>query len=178
MKLNIGDMPLTLGGRLDETRLASSPFQKEGLVKRLLSRASDGRDHYVLENARLTCLTDDFTIFPCTHGYLDQDRRWETRASIYIQDGKLEEVLFQVIDGKYAAGNFLERFAGACTDSLGDPVAHDEQGIVWHNGTTILTAFLHDNRVDADFRFEWTRKTNDATSSGSSSGRQDRRAHR
>lgn len=178
MKLNIEDIPLTLGERLDATRLESSPFHKEGLVKRLISRASDGRDHYVHENARLTCLTEEFTIFPCTHDYLDKDRRWETRASIFIQDGRLEEVLFQVIDGRYAAGNFLDRFTETCTDSLGEPVEHHERGTVWHNGTSILTAYLHDSRVDADFRFEWARRTSRANPSGSFSGRQDRQAHR
>ena len=156
MKLNIEETPLTLGGQVDPDLLAESPFQKAGLVKRLFTRTADGRDLYELENPRLTCLTDDFTIFPCTHGYLDESRRWSTRASLYLRDGRLEEVLFQVIDGRYAAGNFLERFADVCTESLGDPVAHDERGTVWRNGSAVLTGLLHDNRVNADFRFVWT----------------------
>lgn len=179
MLLNIEEIPLTLGEKVDSHVLESSPFQKAGLVKRLIVRASDGRELYELEDARLTCLAEDFTIFPCTHDYLDQDRRWSTRASIFLQDGRLEEVVFQVIDGRYAAGNFLERFGELCTKVLGAPESRDERGTIWHNGTTILTGYLHDNKVDADFRFEWTRSTNRSIpSSGSSSGRKDRQAHR
>jgi len=155
MELIIDDIPLTLGDKIDPEVLDGHSFRKVGLVRRILTGKSVGRELYIADNSQMTCLIEDFSIFPCTHSYLNQDRRWETRASLFMKDGVLQEVLFQVIEGRYAAGNFIERFVDICTDVLGPPEEPEPRTSRWVNGEAKVTTFLHRDRVHADFRFEW-----------------------
>jgi hypothetical protein len=154
MEVIIDNLPLTLGDSIDSDILDDHQFRKVGLVRRLLTGNSVGRVLYTSDNRQMTCLAEDFSIFACTHSYLDEDRRWETRTSLFLEDGILQEVLFQVIAGRYAASNFIERFAEVCTEVLGEPEAPEPSTTRWMNGTAVVTTFLHRDGVHADFRFE------------------------
>ena len=154
MELIIDELPLRLGGSVDPQALEAGRFRKVGVFRLLVTGQSAGRELFTLANCQMTCLRDDFSIFPCTHGYLDKDRQWETRASLIFKNGTLSEVLFQVIDGRYAASNFIERFADICSGVLGQPEEIEPDTARWVNGTAMVTTHLHRNRVHADFRFE------------------------
>ena len=98
MEVIIDNLPLALGDFIDPGILDDHQFHKIGLVRRLLTGKSVGRVLYTSDNSQMTCLAEDFSIFPCTHSYLNEDRRWETRTSLFFEDGNLQEVLFQVIE--------------------------------------------------------------------------------
>jgi len=158
MELMIDDVPLVLGEEIDPGLLTGTVFHKVGLVRRILTGKPSHRVLFTAANAQLRCLADDFSIYPCLDSYLDDDRRWETRARLYVEEGRLHTVEFQVIDGRYAAGNFLERFADLCTATLGEPVVRSRRITTWHNGQTVVTGRLRSRGYEAEFRFEWNGK--------------------
>ena len=153
MELKIDDVPLVMGATIDPDRLSDPPFHKVGLIRRFLTGRSIHRVLFTADDARLGCLADDFSIYPCTDSYLDEDRRWNTQASLFLVQDRLEEVVFRVLDARYAAGNFTDRFTELCTAILGDPRPGPNTGTIWHNGNTVVSGTLHPNGHEAEFRF-------------------------
>lgn len=154
MEVIIDNLPLKLGDSIDPGNLDEHKFHKVGLVRRILTGKPASRELYTSENSQMTCLTEDFNIFPCTHRYLNEDRRWETRTSLFFENGILNEILFQVLEGRYAARNFIDRFGEICTDVFGAPENPDAETARWVNGTAVVTTVLHRDGIHADFRFE------------------------
>ncbi len=96
-------------------------------MRRLLTGQDKNQVRYTADNLTLTGIDRDFSIYPCPHAYLDEDRKWSTRVTLVVQEGILHEILFQVLDGRYAAPTFFERFSDACQAVLGDPVRHEPE---------------------------------------------------
>jgi hypothetical protein len=143
-----------MGEEIDTTTIEAAAFHKAGPLNRLFHRIPLSYDLYSAENCRLECIQDDFSIYPCTDGYLNRDRQWSTKAELYVLEGKPEKLIFQVLDGNYAAGNFLDRFSQVCNDAFGEPIAQEDSAARWRNATSTVTAILHPDQVNADFLFE------------------------
>lgn len=154
IELKINSVPIELGGTLDIDALDQAEFQKAGPLRKLFNQQPLGQTIYQAENCKLECFAEDFCIYPCTHGYLNRDRQWKTRAALFVNDGKVQKLEFQVLDGKYAASSFLDRFTEACSSVLGDPVESSRYLTRWTNGATEVTGVLHPGKANADFLME------------------------
>jgi len=154
LELKINSVTIELGGTVDSQALEDADFQKAGPLRRLFKQLPLAQTLYLAGNCKLECFDDDFSIYPCTHGYLNRDRQWETKAAVYLEDGRVWKLEFQVVNGHYAASNFLERFQGACTAALGEPVENSRFLTRWQNGTAAVTSILHRDMVNVDFLME------------------------
>jgi len=154
LELKINSVPMELGGMMDEQALDEADLHKAGPLRRLIKQLPSGQTLYLADNCKLECFDDDFCIYPCTHDYLNLDRQWETKATVYLEEGRVCKLEFRVVDGRYAASNFLERFHEACSAALGEPVESSRYRTRWHNGTARVTSILHPNKVNADFLME------------------------
>ena len=154
LELKINSVPIKLGGILDTEALDRANFKKAGPLRKLFNRQPLGQTLYRAENCKLECFDEEFCIYPCTHGYLNRDRQWETRAAVYLEEGKVLKLEYQVVDGKYAASNFLARFQEACSAVLGNPVESSRFVTRWTNDIAMVTSILHPDKVNAQFLME------------------------
>ncbi|MEN8007646.1 MAG: hypothetical protein ABFS42_11565 [Candidatus Krumholzibacteriota bacterium] len=154
LEVKINSVPMELGGTMDDEALYQADFQKAGPLRKLFNHQPLGQTLYRADNCKLECFDEDFCIYPCTHGYLNRDRQWETRATVYLDDGKVWKLEFQVVDGKYAASNFVDRFQEACSAVLGNPVESSRYMSRWTNGAATVTSILHRDKVNAEFLME------------------------
>ncbi len=149
--LKINKIPLELGAAVSPEILGHKSFRRNGVLRRLLSRHAAGHTVYDGENCELEGLDDNLHIYPCTHSYLDRDRRWCTRVTLFIKNDRLQRILFQVIEGQTAALNFVERFTNAATAAIGQPSHTDRYITRWQKNGAHIEAKLHPNRINADF---------------------------
>lgn len=152
--LKINKIPIALGQQLAPETLDAAAFRRAGFLRRLLSRRPVAQDVYAIDNCELKGLNDELHIYPCTHSYLNDDRQWRTRVTLYLKQERLQRVFFQVVDGKTAAQNFLERFETAAAKLIGEPHSQDRFSSCWRSGRAHVKTYLHPNRVDADFVIE------------------------
>jgi hypothetical protein len=150
----INSVHAVLGDPVDEPALAAAGFRKAGPIRRLIKHLPHHLDVYSAENCHLHCFAEAFSIYPCTHRYLNRDRRWETSALLFLDSGRLVKVEFKVIDGQYAAGNFLDRFQETCRAALGEPVETTRYQTKWVNDRAQVTTMLRADKTNADFRLE------------------------
>jgi len=156
IELKINSLPLKLGETVDTSSLEEADFNKAGPIRRLLTHLPLGQTVFQADNCKLECFDDEFSIYPCTHGYLNRDRQWKTKATLFLEDGRLWKFEFQVVDGHYAASNFLDRFQEACSTALGEPVESSRFRTRWQNGSAAVTSILHSDMVNVDFLMEIT----------------------
>jgi hypothetical protein len=154
LELKINSVPMVLGQTIEPKALERADFHKTGPLRRLFKRFPVSQTLYLADNCKLECFEEGFCIYPCTHGYLNRDRQWKTKASVFLQNGMVCKLEFQVVDGKYAASNFLERFQEACSAVLGDPVESTRFLTRWKNDAAAVTSILHPDKVNADFLME------------------------
>jgi hypothetical protein len=154
MTFKINEVPVVMGREIDTAILLEADFNRAGTLNRIRLRIPSGHEMYSLENCRLDCFEDDFSIYPCTDGYLDRHRQWGTRAELHLRGGIVQKLVFQVIEGRYAAANFVDRFRDRCGEVLGDPVQTGTFITRWRNGSSHVTAILRPDRVNADFLVE------------------------
>lgn len=154
LEIKINSVPIELGGIVDVKALDEADFQKAGPLRRLFKQLPLGQTIYFADNCKLECFDDEFSIYPCTHGYLNRDRQWETKAAVYLEEGRVWKLEFQVVDGQYAASNFLERFQKACNSVLGEPVENSRFLTRWKNGSAAVTSILHPDMINVDFLME------------------------
>jgi hypothetical protein len=154
LEIKVNSVPLVLGETVDMVILEGADFQKIGRLRRFIKNLPAGQTVYSADNCQVECFNNDFSIYPCTHGYLNRDRQWETSATLFLSDNRLIKVEFQVIDGQYAATNFMDRFQETCSSVLGDPVENSQFLTKWHNGAAAVTSILHSDRTNADFLLE------------------------
>ncbi len=154
LELKINSVPIRLGGIIDAKALDEAGFRKAGPLRRLFQHLSLSQTFFLADNCKLECFHEDFCIYPCTHGYLDRDRQWETKAAVYLDNGRVWKLEFRVVDGHYAASNFLERFQEACSAALGEPVESSRFRTRWRNGATAVVSILHPDLVNVDFLME------------------------
>ncbi len=154
LEIIINSLPLKLGETVDTSALEEAEFNKAGPLRRLFKQLPLDQTVFQADNCKLECFDDKFSIYPCTHGYLNQDRQWKTKASVFVEDGKVWKFEFQVVDGHYAASNFLDRFQQACSAALGEPVESSRFRTHWQNGSAAVTSVLHPDMVNVDFLME------------------------
>lgn len=155
LSLMINEVPISAGQEIDPDALLEADFHKASPLSRLFHRVPLGLDLFHAENCKMEGFPGNFSIYPCTDSYLNEDRQWSTKVDIYIEDRKPRKMMFQVIKGHYAASNFMDRFREACNDSFGEPLERDRFATVWRNGSATVTAVLHADRINADFLIEW-----------------------
>ncbi len=154
INLRINQLNLQPGVEVDTQDLEKSEFRSPGLMRRLVKRLPQGQTVYEAKNCTLDCFDDQLALFPCTHEYLNKNRRWHTRASVFLVNGKLQKVEFQVVDGVYAAHNFLEKFKSICDEHFGEAQHKQKNFFRWTNDCLSFSGFLHPDKVTADFWFE------------------------
>ncbi len=152
--LIINDCAFELGSRIEPNALERAAFQRTGLINRLLNRTPAGSTRFDTKNCTLACFEESFSLYPCTHGYLNKDRQWQTSASLFSKKDKLHRILFQVVEGQYAATSFLSRFKEACNKALGEPSETSRWITSWIYGKTRIVCTLHPDKVNADFLIE------------------------
>jgi hypothetical protein len=154
LELKINSVSLELGGPINTDALDEVGFQKAGTLRRLIKQLPGGQTMYSAVNCKMEVFAEEF--YPCTHGYLNRDRQWETRAAIYVADGKVQKLEFKVIEGQYSAANFLERFQEGCRATLGEPEESSRFTTRWVNGSAQVTSTLHRDMINVDFLMEIT----------------------
>lgn len=154
IKLRINQLNLQPGAKVDSQDLVKSEFRPAGLMRRLVQRLPRGQELYESKNCTVDCFDDRLALFPCTHSYLNQDRQWETHASVLLVAGRLQKVEFRVLDGVYAAPNFLEKFKSICNEYFGDPEQPHQNQFRWTNDKLLFSGFLHADHVTAHFTIE------------------------
>ena len=152
--VTINSVPMELGGTIDTQVLDEADFNKAGPLRRLIRQLPVGQTVYTADNCKMECFNGDVSIYPCTHGYLNKDRQWETRAAVFIDDGRIHKLEFKVIDGQYSAANFLDRFQEACNAAFGEPVNSSRYSTRWNNGAASVTSVLHRDMINVDFLME------------------------
>jgi len=152
--LTINGFTFELGDQVEHDVLESASFQKEGLVQKIFSRTPPDSARFNAQNCTLTCFGEDFSLYPCTHGYLNKDRQWKTSASLFSQKDRFHRFMFHVVEGRYAATSFLDRFRDACTNALGNPTESGRLETRWIKDKTHIVCTLHPDKTNADFLIE------------------------
>ncbi len=152
--LKINKIPVELGQHLASETLDAASFRRAGLLRRLLSQDPAKQSVYGLNDCELQGLNDELHIYPCNHSYLNDNRKWHTKVTLYLQNERLQRIFFQVVDGHTAAQNFLERFEVAAAKIIGEPQSQDRYTSCWQLGDAHVKTYLHRNRVNADFNIE------------------------
>ena len=157
--LKINEVPLELGREVPHDRLSEARMRRAGLWRRLLTQQPMDQTVYHIDDCEMQALDDELRIYPCTHGYLNRDRQWHTRVSLFVKNDRLHRILFQVVEGQTAALNFLERFQSEASRTFGEPAHQDRQSAVWHQAGTRIETYLHPDRINADFEISLTEDT-------------------
>jgi len=143
--VEINQQVFELGDALDKKSLARARFKKVPVVRKLLDKSPLHEKQYVAKNCKVNCFDGAFELYPCQERYLDPDRRWKTAVNLYYQDDQLRRVLIRVLDGHYAAPNFLARFQEICEKMLGQPCSERKSLTRWeYNGFAIATLMMED----------------------------------
>jgi hypothetical protein len=154
LNLTINKVPMTLGEKLPAAMLDEAAFHRNGFLLRLLSRDPLNQTIYSVENCELIGFDEELRIYPCTDGYLNPDRQWSTKATLFLKNDRLQRILFQVVDGQTAAMNFISRFEKAIADKHGEPCHKERRSRCWQDEIARVKTYLHPNRVNADFIIE------------------------
>ncbi len=152
--LRINKIPMILGEELPRETLDAAAFQRAGLLRRLLASQPVDQTVYAIDDCELEGLDDELHIYPCTHGYLNRDRQWHTKVTLFLKQDRLQRIFFQVVEGQTAALNFLERFEVAAATVIGKPSRKDRHSSFWQGGGTRIKTYLHPDRINADFVIE------------------------
>ena len=152
--IRINKIPLQLGQELPHETLDAGDFRRSGLLRRLITQQPIDQTVYAIDDCELEGLDDELHIYPCTHSYLNQDRQWRTKVTLFLKKDRLHRILFQVVEGQTAALNFLERFETAAAKLIGEPDHSDRLTTCWQSQGARVESYLHPDRVNADFVIE------------------------
>ncbi len=158
LDLVINDVTVQLGDRRRPNVLELAGFSRIGLFGRLTKKIPLGQTWYRSPNCTLTCFGEEFVLYPCLDNYLDRDRRWGTDAMLRFAQDRLCEVRLQVVDGHYAAANFLDRLCEVCTSHFGPPDKESQYRMVWRSEKASFICTMQPDLINADFR--WLQRPN------------------
>jgi len=153
MEVLLNDTPIALGSALPDVACDQVGLRRPGLLQRVLSRDSDS-NRFEAENCTLSAMDGAFSLYPCTHGYLTPDRQWRTAASIFMSGDVVQGVMIEVIEGRYSAAEFIDRFHQVCDERFGDAHIIDRFTKRWRNGKAYLTSCLQPDGKNATFLIE------------------------
>ena len=152
--IRINKIPMRLGQELPPGTLGAVEFKRLGLLRRLITHQPVNQEVYAIDDCELEGLDDELHIYPCTHSYLNQDRQWRTRVTLFLKEDRLHRIFFQVVEGQTAALNFLERFEAAAARIIGEPERSNHNTVFWRSQGARVESHLHSDRVNADFVIE------------------------
>jgi hypothetical protein len=143
--VKINHQKFQLGEPLDQDRLERAHFKKVPVVQKLIHRSPLLEKEFIARDCTLSCFDGNFELYPCRERYLDPDRQWKTAVNLFYRDQKLRRVLIQVLDGCYAAPNFLTRFREVCESELGEPRVERRFMTRWeHEDLAVATILKND----------------------------------
>jgi len=154
MLITINDQPIALGEALDAKVRDTAGLRRPGLWQRLRHGHGPGVVGYEVRNCLAVCFGGAFDLYPCTHGYLTPDRQWRTDAQVLVRNDLVTNAELRVIDGRYAASEFVHRFHESCNALLGEALAVDRYTARWRNGSAAVTSILRPDTKNASFLFE------------------------
>jgi hypothetical protein len=152
--LRINHTRFCLGDRLEKHALASAKFHRAGLVTILSQKMSPLGKQFVARDCTMTCFGDEFHLYPCRDLYLDRERQWKTSATLFYKKGRLHRILVRVIDGQYAAVNFLQRFQEVCIHKFGTPSRAGRSEYSWESNGKSIGCILDEEFYNASFNLK------------------------
>ncbi len=155
LKLNINEFNIRPGAIIDTKLLKESHFQQAGLLKRLIKPLPRGHAFFVAENCTISCFDDRLSLYPCTHAYLNKDRQWKTQGSVLLVDGKVQKMDFHVLEGIYAAPNFIETVNAICSEDFGQPKKINNNHFLWKTEELSFSCYLLSDNINACFSIEF-----------------------
>jgi hypothetical protein len=142
-------MKCRLGDPLRRDQLKRAHFKKAGFVTKLTNHTPILEKQFVARDCTVTCFGDEFVLYPCRDDYLDKDRKWKTSASLFYKNDRLYRIVIQVIDGHYAALNFVQSFQEACENNIGDPAQAEQRLLRWEDDSDFIACQLDRARYNA-----------------------------
>jgi len=155
MEILINDTAIHVGDILPEDAVTAAGLRRANLFGKLLGGRRARRARLAADCCTVALFAGELRVYPCTHGYLDRDRQWRTAAEIHLDRGRVRKVLIRVLEGRYAAPGFVDRFNELCTLQLGDAKTEDGRLRRWRNGVVRCTSCLQPDGKNADFVIEF-----------------------
>lgn len=155
LALKINEVAFDLGDPEDDGALTHAAARRLGLWHRIVRRAPRGRTIYRAANCALDYFGAAFQLRPCTDSYLDRDRQWRTEAELTYARAELVAVRFRVIEGRYAAPNYLSRFDDLCREKFGDSVQNGAEWQEWRDAEHYLACRLEPAGPHAEFHWSY-----------------------
>ena len=154
MEILINDTAIAVGEMLPHDAVATAGLQPVDFWSKLRGKHSGRQARLAAVECTIELFAGEFRIYPCTHGYLNRDRQWQTAAEIQLEHGRVRRICIRIVDGRYAAPGFFDRFNELCAERLGEPHAADRRSSRWHNGTLRFSSKLLPDRMNADLVVE------------------------
>jgi 1-aminocyclopropane-1-carboxylate deaminase/D-cysteine desulfhydrase-like pyridoxal-dependent ACC family enzyme len=153
MEILINDTVVTLGDVLADHVMAAAGLHPASVLKKLLRGRGGRRLRLAAESCTAELFAGELKVYPCTHRYLNRDRQWQTAAEVVLDQGRVHKVLIRILEGRYAAPGFVDRFNELCNARLG--AAKKSGGRQrWRNGKLRFTSFLEPDGMNADLVIE------------------------
>ena len=152
--ITINEQTLELGQTLDRPKMVAANFRQVGLLSGILMKIPMGQARFDSRDCTFNFFSDELSFYPCTDSYLTRDRQWSTEASLFFKNDTLFRMVFKVIDGQYAAANFVERFNETCTNKMGTPLSENRRKKKWSNAKSTVETILHVDSINAEFIIE------------------------
>jgi hypothetical protein len=149
--LAINGVSLHLGDRNDADLLAEIGFRRLNPLQRLIQREGWHQRRYHTIGCTVSCFGESFDLYPCTDGYLNRDRQWRTAAMLIYDRERLVGVSFRVIEGRYAASNYYDRFLELGEKHIGEPARRARGTRVWSRDGQHIVCMLDETALNADF---------------------------
>ena len=154
MEILINDTTIKVGDILPVDAVSTAGLRPANILNKLLRNHNGRRARFAAEGCTVDLFAGGMRVYPCTHGYLNRDRQWRTAAEIHVERGRVLKVLIRVLEGRYAAPGFVDRFNELCTEQLGEPKTKDGRLRRWRNGVVRCSSCLQPDGKNADFVIE------------------------
>jgi len=154
MRILVNETPLALGDSLPASTRIAAGLQPCSVGRRIVAALGLPAGRFEVRDCTLDLFDGDFRIYPCTEGYIDRDRQWHTAVDVVVKEGRLYSVEARVIEGRYAAPEFVDRFVAACDARWGESQMIDRRTRRWRNGVARFLSQLQPDGRNAVFVVE------------------------
>lgn len=154
MEIVINETTIAVGEPLPHDQAASAGLRPADLFSKLRRGHGGRRARLAAEGCTIELFAGGLRVYPCTHGYLNRDRQWQTAAEVHLERGRVRRVLIRIVDGRYAAPGFVDRFNELCADLLGEPHAVEGRRKHWRNGKLQFSSLLQPDCMNANLVVE------------------------
>lgn len=156
MEILVNDTAVTLGDVLAEDDMAAAGLHPASVLNKLLRGHGSRRLRLAADDCTVELFAGELKVYPCKHRYLDRDRQWQTAAEILLDRGRVHKVRVRILEGRYAAPGFVERFNELCTAQLGEARRSGGRRR-WRNGSLSVSSYLQPDGMNADLVLEVVR---------------------